>query len=888
MKTRITLFFISLFLALTAGQADNSTLAVELVDGLAPAVEPVDDLALAAEPADGLVPAVELADDSTLAVELIDDLAPAAELVDDLAPDVELVDDSALVDELVDELVDNLASIAETVDELALTDLTDWYVDAVNGDDVSGTGSMEEPFRSIKALLKVNKAFPDFVSGGDTVHLAIGDYSSEDVVIDIAQLKIEGTLDEQLIPGSVLGKVKILADEVTLSNCMFLDAGLTLQNVEGVLILNNLFSGTTKNSLTLLGSSSNSISNNQFDSATESCVVIRNDSAKPSNDNVFRENYFTHHPEKTTEQIVMVNPSSLFEGLFGKNRLSARNRFIKCAFEEIVPGQLERVIEDYSTWQIVVKDEYSLKFEDCYFKRADRNVPFISFMIIGERPTLSWYWDELANDSWVVSNDEDLLTGNKKNDFVPAIQFVDWDGDGLMLETKYFAGLMRSTDLLPSDPTSNRPPAIINLIADIAVYKNAAPSEINLFDVFEDDVTTDESLNFSVSCDNTSLVSSELKDGILTLIYAQNREGIALVTVTATDDDSFDPQSSEDSFHVIIIEGSVSVVSERNDWYVDSVKGDDAVGTGSESDPFKSIDRVLAIYAEQPDRESTVGTIHLSKGNYNQVELEIGIPGLSIQGTLDKHGRPVSILGDTTIVADGVKLSNCNFVDASLTLMNVEEVLVSNNVFSGDVGISLSLLGASNNTIQHCEFSSAIHDSVHIFWDSVSRKSSNGNVFFRNYFTHRSKSATNRVIRVKWFAGANDSISARNRFVECAFKETKPERLLRVIDDDSTWWMVADHRYSVMFEDCYFKRADRKNPFSEFVILKGHPDYTWRWDELINDKWVSVNGQWAITGDHSGWNHKPRVRFADKNENGTAFESAYEAGLLSIHGNDAE
>lgn len=821
---RVTLFFISLFLALTAGQAK------------------------------GLTPA------------------------EDLAPTVEQAEDMDLADEPVDELPD----------EPALTDLTDWYVDAVNGDDASGTGSMDEPFRSIKALLKVNKAFPDFISGGDTVHLAVGDYSAEDVVIDIAKLKIEGSLDDQLIPASVLGKVKIIADEVTLSNCLFLDEGLTLEGVEGVLISNNLFSGTTQNSLTLSGSSNNSINNNQFDSATGSCVVIRSDSGKPSSDNVFRENYFTHHPKKTTQQIVMVNHSSLFENLFGKKRLSARNHFIKCAFEETASGQLEHVIKDHSTWQIVLKDEYSLKFEDCYFKRADRTAPFISFMIIGDPPNLSWYWDELVNDTWVASNSEDLLTGNQRNNFVPAIQFVDWDGDGLILETVYVAGLERSVDLLPSNQINNRPPAVVNLIADIAVYKNAEPSEINLFDVFEDDLTADENLKFSVSCNNTSLVSSQLDGGILTLSYAENAEGMALITVTATDGDEADPQTSKESFHVIIIEGSESAVSERNEWYVDSVNGDDEIGTGSESNPFKSIGRALAVYAEQPDLESADGTIYLSKGKYGQSDLEIGIPGISIQGTLDKHGRPLSILGDTIIVADGVKLSNCNFLDTSLTLINVENVLISNNIFSGSVNISLSLLGASNNTIQHCEFSSAIHDCVHIFWDSVSGKSSNDNVFLRNYFTHRPKHKTNRVIRVKWFAGVNESICARNRFVECAFKETKPEHLLHVIDDDSTWWMVADHRYSVMFEDCYFKRADRKNPFSEFVILKGHPDFTWRWDELINDKWVSVNGQWAITGDHSGWNHKPRIRFVDKDEDGTAFESVYNAGLLPIHDNDAE
>ena len=171
---------------------------------------------------------------------------------------------------------------------------------------------------------------------------------------------------------------------------------------------------------------------------------------------------------------------------------------------------------------------------------------------------------------------------------------------------------------------------------------------------------------------------------------------------------------------------------------------------------------------------------------------------------------------------------------------------------------------------------------MHIYWDSESGKSSNDNVFLKNYFTHRPKGVTQRAIRINWDTGKNESICARNRFVECAFKETKKGQLLRVIDDDCTWWMVAQHRYSVAFEDCYFKRAERTDPFSEIVILKGHPDFTWRWDELINDEWVSKNKQWAITGDFSGWNHRPRVTFVDKNGNDKALEIVYSAGLLPV------
>jgi parallel beta-helix repeat protein len=772
-----------------------------------------------------------------------------------------------------------LALMAGQASGLAPTDLTDWHVDAVNGDDTNGVGSVAEPFKSINALLSVNDAFPGFVGEDDTVYLSAGNFNIERVVIDIPRLRIEGTLDGQGTPTSILGEVKISANEVTVANCLILDAGLTLKGVEGVSISSNLFSGKTKDSLTLLGSSNNRISGNRFESATGSCVVIRFNSKnkQSSNDNVFQENYFTHHSENTTSQAVLINQSSFFKGLLGKKPLSARNRFIKCAFEETIPGQLERVVLDQSSWRMIADNEYSLKFEDCYFKKAARNTPFISFMVIGDHPDVTWYWDELANDSWVSTNKGGVLTGNKKNGFTPLVQFADGDGDGLILETKYSAGIW----VLPSEQ-ANSSPVVVSAIADIAVYENATSSTINLFDVFEDDATADENLEFAVIIDNTSLVSSQINGGQLTLNYAEDAAGMALVTITAMDDNGADPLSSEDSFHVIIVEDDGVATSEGSHWYVDSGKGDDRKGTGSESNPFSSIERVFALYGEQPDLKSADSTIHLGKGKYSMNVLEINIPDLIIEGTLDEYGRPLTLLGETRILANGVKLMNCEFRDTYLTLLNVEDVFVSNNVFSGVTGTSLYVLGSSNNTIQHNEFSSAVHDCVHIYWDPDSERSSNDNVFLRNHFTHRPSGITNRVIRVNWSSGTNHSVSARNRFVECAFKETSSGQLLRVIDDDSTWWMVADHQYSVMFEDCYFKRADRPNPFSEFVILKGHPDFTWRCDELINDEWISKNLQWGLTGDHNGWSHKPRIQFVDKNENGKALEMVYDAGLLPI------
>lgn len=771
-----------------------------------------------------------------------------------------------------------LALMPGQADESPFTGLTDWYVDAVNGDDAKGIGSLEKPFKGIRAVLAVNDMFPGFVGAGDTIHLAAGNYDAKPIIIDVPDLKIEGALNDKGMPVSILGDVKVTADGVTLESCLFYDAELTLRGVERCMVKDSLFSGKTKNSLTLMGSSNNSIMGNRFESAKDSCVVILGDSKskQPSNDNIFQTNYFTHHPEKKTDQIILSNK----KGFMGKKRISARNRFLNCVFEEITSGHLKHVVVENSTWRMVEDHGYSLIFEDCYFKRADRRLPFINFVIVKERSGLDWYWDELINDTWVTSNDGHNLTGHKGNRYIPSIQFADGDDDGLILETTYSFKAKHFDGLWPSEQT-NRSPVVVNEIADIAVYENAAPDTINLFDVFEDTVTADENFEFTVKCDNTSLVNSQLEDGLLTLQYARDTVGMALVKVTATDDDSVDPKSVEESFHIIVVEDAWIPESNRSDWYVDSMNGDDENGTGSQSNPFKTLEHVLAIYAKQPSPNGAGSTIHLGEGKYGLNVLELNIPGLSIEGTLGEDGRPLTVIEETIIAADDVRLMNCNFNNVGLTLLNVENVLISNNTFTGIIDLSLRLLGASNNMIQHNDFSSAVHDCVHISWDSKSGKPSNDNTFLRNYFTHRSDGTTSRIIRVKWSVGNNKSISARNRFVECAFKETKKERLLRIIDDNFNWWMVAKYKYSVAFEDCYFKRADRANPFSEFVILKGYPDFTWRWDELINDKWVSSNMQLAITGDHNGWKHRPRIQFVDKNENGKALEIVYDAGLSS-------
>ena len=323
------------------------------------------------------------------------------------------------------------------------------------------------------------------------------------------------------------------------------------------------------------------------------------------------------------------------------------------------------------------------------------------------------------------------------------------------------------------------------------------------------------------------------------------------------------------------------VLFNRTNWYVDSVNGDDVSAVGSAAAPFRSLSAVLSLNDLNPDYVGAGDTVYLTAGEYAPTQTNIDIAGLRIEGTLGNDDVPVTQVGNIKVTADNVTLKNLDFHNAGLTLQNTKGVNATNNLFSGSADTSLSLIGASENVISHNYFASAIHQCVYIYWDKSTEKASNDNLFLSNYFTHRPSEETSQIIYCNWTSANEDSICARNRFVDCAFEETTRGLLKKVIYDGSTWWMVVDHQYSVRFEDCYFKRADRDAPFSEFVIVAGDPDFEWRWDELVNDTWVSSNDEYAITGDYKGWSHAPRVQFVNANENGLAVETSHSAGLLS-------
>ena len=338
-------------------------------------------------------------------------------------------------------------------------------------------------------------------------------------------------------------------------------------------------------------------------------------------------------------------------------------------------------------------------------------------------------------------------------------------------------------------------------------------------------------------------------------------------------------------------EGALNeVLYNRTNWYIDVVNGDDAAGNGSQTSSLQSLSALLAINATNPGYVGEGDTVYLAAGNYGTGLDVIAIAGLTLEGTLDANDEPLTQMGNLEITAENVTVKNLNFNNTSLELKNVSGVLVTNNLFTGNTGISLSLLGSSNNTISYNRFESAQYHSVKLSWDSSAEAVSNDNQFIRNYFTHRTSAVTNESIYCTYSAGNNNSLNSRNRFIECAFEEIVSGNLTRVITDEGTWWMTDatahPYQYSVRFEDCYFKRADRTAAFSEFVITAGWPDLAWRWDELVNDTWVSMNNEYALTGDYNDWDLEPRIQFIDSDGNGSIIETSHNAGLL-ISGNSA-
>ena len=97
----------------------------------------------------------------------------------------------------------------------------------------------------------------------------------------------------------------------------------------------------------------------------------------------------------------------------------------------------------------------------------------------------------------------------------------------------------------------NQPPVVADPIEEVVVDEDADDTAIDLAAVFDDaDIPRGDSLSFAVM-ENThaGLVATALEDSTLTLSYAENGHGGALITVRATDTYG---EFVDDTFEVVV------------------------------------------------------------------------------------------------------------------------------------------------------------------------------------------------------------------------------------------------------------------------------------------------------------------------------------------------
>lgn len=104
------------------------------------------------------------------------------------------------------------------------------------------------------------------------------------------------------------------------------------------------------------------------------------------------------------------------------------------------------------------------------------------------------------------------------------------DADGLSAEDEF-------TITVINPPPPNTKPVVAKPLPDLKLNTNSADKQISLSDVFTDDQLVDKLKITVVSNGNTALVTSALVSGnILTLKFAKDKTGEALITIRATDE----------------------------------------------------------------------------------------------------------------------------------------------------------------------------------------------------------------------------------------------------------------------------------------------------------------------------------------------------------------
>ncbi|NOQ42179.1 MAG: polysaccharide deacetylase, partial [Desulfuromusa sp.] len=139
----------------------------------------------------------------------------------------------------------------------------------------------------------------------------------------------------------------------------------------------------------------------------------------------------------------------------------------------------------------------------------------------------------------VTSSDGSLVTASISDTDLSLHYLADQNGTAIITVT--------ATDsngpVAVADPFTvtvnpiNDAPTVANPIADVTVDEDAAPTVIDIANVFADvDIATNsDSLTYSATSSNGTLVTASISGTSLTLTYAADQNGSATITVTATD-----------------------------------------------------------------------------------------------------------------------------------------------------------------------------------------------------------------------------------------------------------------------------------------------------------------------------------------------------------------
>lgn len=169
-------------------------------------------------------------------------------------------------------------------------------------------------------------------------------------------------------------------------------------------------------------------------------------------------------------------------------------------------------------------------------------------------------------------------------------------------------------------------------------------------------------------------------------------------------------------------------------WYVDSIDGDDLTGTGTSSEPFKTITHALDVATSWDTIRVEVGDYDAANGEVFPIEMKCGvdiqgIPRPIIDGRLmprirggasyaiPSATRFVSVLGADDASISGFKFIAISGSPGTSIMCNSTSPIIQDNLFTGEGGhAGITTLGNAHPTIRDNDFTGWRVPSWSLIW----------------------------------------------------------------------------------------------------------------------------------------------------------------------------